>query len=189
MSAQVIHVFFGLIASGKSTLAGMFADRQERPYYNTDRVRKELAGLGATERSPDGMDRGIYTPEFTERTYQAMLERTRQDILAGRSGVVLDGSYARRIDRKQVFDLAAEMEVDICFVLCFCSDQEVRRRLAIRARDPEAVSDGRWEIFVVQKQRFEDPDELAPGRLLRLNTEADPEHLLEQVVRFTTKSP
>ena len=40
-----IFVFFGLIASGKSTLAEHFAKRYHLPYYNTDRVRKELAGI------------------------------------------------------------------------------------------------------------------------------------------------
>ena len=31
----------------------------------------------------------------------------------------------------------------------------VKERLAIRADDPDAVSDGNWEIYLTQKERFQ----------------------------------
>ncbi len=187
MQSAGIYVFFGLIASGKSTLATEFARRHGFSCYNTDRVRKELAGIAANERRPDGMGQGIYTPEFTERTYSAMLEYGRRDLAAGAGGVVLDGSYSRQADRRRVLDLAAELAVRVFFLLCTCSEAEVKRRLAIRARDPDAVSDGRWEIFELQKQGFAEPDELDPGLLLRLDTEAEPDLLLARIEDFVAE--
>jgi len=178
MDRATIYIFFGLIASGKSTLAELFAASHRLPYFNTDRVRKELAGLAASERRPDGIGQGIYSPEFTEKTYQTMLERTEQDLQQGADGVVLDGSYSRRDDRRKVLDLAGSKGVDVFFILCTCSDKEVKRRLDLRAKDPAAVSDGRWEIFVKQKEQFEFPDELAPDQHLQLDTEAEPKQLL-----------
>ena len=59
MNKGTIYIFFGLIASGKSTLAELFAAAHHFPYYNTDRVRKELAGLAANERRPDGLGQGL----------------------------------------------------------------------------------------------------------------------------------
>ena len=174
----MIYIFFGLIASGKSTLAELFGAAHHFPCYNTDRVRKELAGLAANERRLDDLGQGLYSPEFTEKTYQKMLERANRDLLQGADGVVLDGSYSRRDDRRKVLDLAISTGVDVLFILCTCSDKEVKRRLELRARDPEAVSDGRWEIFVRQKETFESPDELEPAQLLQLNTEAAPKQLL-----------
>lgn len=184
MNRGMIYIFFGLIASGKSTLAELFSTAHHFPYYNTDRVRKELAGLAANERRLDELGQGLYSTEFTEKTYQEMLERTEQDLQQGSDGVVLDGSYGRRDDRRKVADLAAAREVDLLFILCTCSDKEVKRRLELRARDPKAVSDGRWEIFVNQKEKFEFPDELAPDQLLQLDTEAEPEQLLVQLEQF-----
>ena len=178
MDKTTIYIFFGLIASGKSTLAELFAAAHHFPYYNTDRVRKELVGLSANERRPDELEQGIYSPEFTEKTYQAMLERTEQDLQQGACGVVLDGSYSMRDDRRKVLDLAGSKRVDVFFILCTCSDMEVKRRLDLRAKDPAAVSDGRWEIFVKQKEQFEFPDELAPDQHLQLDTEAEPKQLL-----------
>ena len=181
MKKQTLYIFFGLIASGKSTLAELFAEKQKLPYYNTDRVRKELAGIAANERRPDGMGQGIYTPEFSEKTYQAMLEQAAQDCKQGAAGVVLDGSYSKATDRHKVIDLAKALCADVLFILCSCSEQETQQRLALRAKDPNAVSDGRWEIFIRQREKFERPEELPPHQVRYIDTEAEPERLLELV--------
>jgi len=60
-----IYVFFGMIASGKSFLARSFAQNRNYACYNTDRVRKELAGLDPVTNCPDGFNQGIYTQEFS----------------------------------------------------------------------------------------------------------------------------
>ncbi|MCI5227231.1 MAG: hypothetical protein D3918_11410 [Candidatus Electrothrix sp. AX2] len=182
-----LYVFFGLIASGKSTLAELFAQNQGVPYYNTDRVRKELAGIAANEHRADGMDgmdsmgQGIYTPEWSERTYQTMLDRAAQDCNQGAKGAVLDGSYSKVVDRHNVSELAVSLDAKIHFFLCSCSEQETQRRLAQRAKDPNAVSDGRWEIFIQQREQFEQPDELSPHQITRIDTEAEPEKLLQEL--------
>ena len=182
MDQPSLYVFFGLIASGKSTLAELFATTQDFPYYNTDRVRKELAGIAANERRPDGMGQGIYTPAFSERTYQAMLDSAAQDFNKGATGVVLDGSYSKATDRHKVCELAHTLETKIFFILCSCSEQETQRRLSLRAQDPNAVSDGRWEIFVRQRTTFEQPDELPPHQFTHIDTEAEPQELLRHLV-------
>jgi len=173
-------VFFGLIASGKSTLAEKFAESENMDYLNTDRVRKELAGIEATQHQSEDLGQGIYSPAFTERTYAAMLARAADGLGRGK-GVVLDGSYSRRRDRAAVLACGRQEKAPVRFILCFCSDTEVKRRLEMRARDPLAVSDGRLEIYLKQKESFEPPDELASDQLLQLNTEADPAFLLRQI--------
>ena len=165
-----IVVFFGLIASGKSTLAAAVARQKKMLYLNTDRVRKELAGLRPTDRGGRAFGQGIYTAQFTEKTYQAMLDRAAEQLQQG-EGVVLDGSYSRRSHRAQVEACARRYHTHALFILCHCSDTEVQRRLALRAQDPSAVSDGHWEIYLRQKESFEPPDEIPASRLLSLNTE------------------
>ena len=182
MEQPTLYVFFGLIASGKSTLAELFAATQCFPYYNTDRVRKELAGIAANERRPDGMGQGIYAPEFSKRTYQTMLDSAAQDFNKGATGVVMDGSYSKAMDRQKVSELASALDVQILFIFCSCSEQETQRRLALRAQDPNAVSDGRWEIFVQQRTTFEQPDELPPHQIIHIDTEAEPQELLRHLV-------
>ncbi|MGR0482307.1 MAG: AAA family ATPase [Candidatus Electronema sp. V4] len=180
-SERTIYIFFGLIASGKSFLAERFAAERGLPYFNSDRVRKELAGIAATERRPDGIGQGIYTPELSSKTYQTMLERAEESLQNGAVGVILDGSYSIAAGRSEVRRLAESVGARPLFILCSCSEEETERRLELRAKDPNAVSDGRWEIFIRQRETFAQPDELPPEMLLRLNTEAEPEALFRQI--------
>ena len=178
---RAIYVFFGMVASGKSTLAREFADRHLLPYYNTDRVRKELADLELTSKRPDGLNQGIYTAEFTSRTYGAMLDYAEKDIRSGNKGVVLDGSYHRREERSRIRQLAINVDAVSIFIQCVCSDDVVKKRLEMRALDPKAVSDGRWEIYQAQKKSFAIPDEIPASELIILDTEDTVSRLLDKL--------
>ncbi len=183
-SLPVLYVFLGLIASGKSTLAERFAAEHGLPCYNTDRVRKELAGVDAGQSRTERYNQGIYTREFTGKTYQKLLDRAAADLASGASGVVLDGSYIRREERDRVRHLAIRMGARAVFVLCRCSDETVRLRLEQRARDPEAVSDGRWEIYQAQKESFQEPDPEVEPDLVILETEMPVDELIAEVNRI-----
>lgn len=165
-----LYVFGGLIATGKSTLAAAWAARQGVAHYNSDVVRKELVGLAPTANRKEDADQGIYTPEFTRKTYDTLLERAAAELKQGRS-VVLDASYLDRQERQLVLELARRLGVECRFILCDCADQVKRERLKLRAQDPQAVSDGRWEIYLRQKEKFQPPDELAPEQLLTIDTD------------------
>lgn len=176
-----IVVFFGLTASGKSTVGQAFARVHGFPYFNTDRVRKELTGLQPTDKRPDGVGQGIYTKTLTRQTYQIMLDRCSDELKHGARGVVLDGSYARRTDRDQVRLTAEFLGADVVFVFCTCTEREVQRRLELRRQDTTAVSDGRMEIYRYQQRSFELPGELAADQLINLNTEDQIDQLLTQL--------
>lgn len=177
-----ILVFFGMTASGKSTLAALCAARLGAPHYNTDRVRKELAGLAANTRRPDGIGQGIYTAELSEQTYAALLDRAAADIRAGQTLVILDGSYASRESRERARRAAAALGAEIRFVHCVCGEAETLRRLDLRARDSEAVSDGRLEIYRHQQHTFTEPAD-DEADIFRLDTEEGPETLSARLER------
>ncbi|MEN8139616.1 MAG: AAA family ATPase [Thermodesulfobacteriota bacterium] len=169
-----LFIFMGLIASGKSTLAQLFAQRNDLPYYNSDVVRKELAGLKGGAAAAFGA--GIYTPEFSRRTYYELWSRALAELSGGKS-VVLDGSYHKKSERWRLVE-ACGTSYDYTFILCTCPPAETRERLLRRAEDPEAVSDGTWDIFVKQQQQFEYPHELSKSHLLVVPTCASPDELL-----------
>jgi hypothetical protein len=165
-----VWVFFGLIASGKSYLAEAWAVRHGFAHLNSDRIRKELAGPAALSGRGAPPNQGIYTPEFSRRTYDELLQRAAAPLAAGQS-VLLDASYQSRAERDLVRNWAAGLSAQVYFVQCICPEEEVKRRLGLRAADPDAASDGRWEILQVQKSRFECPDELAGAQLVTLTTD------------------
>ncbi len=188
MPAKIdLFIFFGLIASGKSTLAEAWANNIGASYYNSDRVRKELADMQATaQREP--YNTGIYTPEFSRRTYDRLLILAEADLTSGKT-VVLDGSYQARHERDLVRELSQRRAKIYKFVLCSCSGTVTKERLDIRANDPEAVSDGRWEIYLQQKEHFTFPDELGTEELINLSTEAPVDELIDRLSGSITVAP
>ena len=188
MPQPELFIFFGLIATGKSTVAQAWAERRNLHYYNSDVVRKELSGLTPQTRQSETANQGIYSSEFTAKTYAALLERAGHDLTQGQ-GVVLDASYQRKADRDQVRMLAQRLGVRLYCVLCVCPEEEMKRRMAERALDPQAVSDGRWEIYLKQKERFEPPTELSPDQLITLSTDLPVETVLAQLSAHLETQP
>jgi len=177
---NTLYVFFGLIATGKSTLAEAWAESLHLPYYNSDRVRKQLAGLKEETSRQEEFNQGIYSKKFSRQTYTALLERAALHLQQGVS-VVLDASYQAKEERQRVRDLASLMAGRICFILCTCPEKEMKTRMAARGKDPAAVSDGRWEVYLEQKKRFEPPDEIAAGELIVIDTRAPVAQLLKRL--------
>ena len=175
-------IFFGMVAAGKSFLARRWAERHGCAYYNTDVVRKQLAGMMPGTRQPAGIGQGIYNPELTRRTYDELLQLARQerDRLAG--CVVLDGSYRDQGERDRI--VAGIGGCKIYFIYCRCSESCIRQRLALRAEDPAAVSDGTWEIYQMQRRQFQVPEQITGAQLLMLDTERPLPELLEAVDNF-----
>jgi len=178
----VLYVFFGKIASGKSTLSQAWAWHKQLPCYNSDWVRKELAGLNPTESQRETIDAGIYTREFSQKTYGTLLARAEARLQRGDS-VILDASYQYAKDRQALRDLAGNLNCHVCFIFCQCSEVEMKRRMDTRERDPASVSDGRWEIYLKQKKRFEPPAELGTQELIVIDTQKPLEELLNELDR------
>lgn len=184
---ETLYVFFGLIASGKSTLAESWAQSLGIKSYNSDRVRKDLAGLAVNAPQRESFNSGIYTAEFSRKTYDALLAHAEADLSAKRS-VVLDGSYQSKAERLRVQEIAWRHKVPLIFIECRCPEMRLKERMAKRALDPSAVSDGRWEIYLQQKDRFERPDELAAGELITIDTDAPVDTLIARLVVLVQKA-
>ena len=65
-------VIFGLMATGKTTLARALGQALGLPVVESDRVRKLLAGLEPTTRAAVAFGQGIYAADFSARTYAEM---------------------------------------------------------------------------------------------------------------------
>jgi len=180
--APVVYVFFGMIATGKSTISQVWAKHKQLPCYNSDRVRKELAGINPTETQRESADSGIYTKGFSQKTYNALLNKAEAKLQQGDS-VIIDASYQYAHDRQGIRELAKELKCQVYFILCQCPEAEMKLRMELRGKDPGAVSDGRWEIYLKQKKRFELPDELPDSELIILDTRAPIEELLDKLIK------
>ncbi|MER7542925.1 AAA family ATPase [Spirillospora sp. NPDC127506] len=98
----------GLPGTGKSTLAGALADRLGCAVLSSDRVRKELAGLAPLDSAAAPYGTGLYTEEWSRRTYRELADRAARLLRLGET-VVLDASWTSK-EQRDLAALVAEHE-------------------------------------------------------------------------------
>ena len=172
-------VVMGLPASGKTTLARALAGRLGLVHVSSDLVRKELAGLGPTERRADPFGQGLYDPAATRRTYAALRRRAARWLRRGRS-VVLDATFGRAAERAAVRRLASRAGARLVVLACEADDATLRERLAARAAEGGSASDARLEIWPALRAAFSRPAELPEA--IALDATAPPDVLVERAI-------
>lgn len=181
---------FGLTGTGKSTVARELSGHLGgAKVISSDVVRKKLLGLNPKKRMLDQYRAGAYSSDVTDRTYEAMLNEARPLLLAGKS-VVLDASYLRRAHRKAAAKLAKDTGAQLACVVVEADERDVHRRLDARLAAGKDPSDGRWEIYVQQKRRFQPPAEVPPQRLITVDTSRGwKSQMADAVTRLRAISP
>ena len=161
-------IICGLMGTGKTTIAKNIAERNGWALVSSDLVRKELAGIPATQHEYVGWGEGIYSSEFSEKTYKRMNELAEQFLRRGRS-VVMDACYGKRSERVDTHALARATNAEFTCIELVCPENEIKRRLTARS-DQRRTSDGRWAIFADQKFRFENVNEFAKDEHILVDT-------------------
>ncbi|MHB8068707.1 MAG: AAA family ATPase [Desulfobaccales bacterium] len=174
-----VVVIFGLMGTGKTTLAKALGDELGWPVVHSDAVRKNLAGLTPTTPTPTAFGQGIYDEDFSRRTYEEMRGQAASHLAAGQN-VILDGSYKRDAERELVKQLARENAAVAVFLYCACPVEVVLKRLDLRTQDPQSISDGREEIFEAQARDF-DPVDLTLPDYWGVSTNRDLPAVVEKV--------
>ncbi len=166
----------GLMGTGKTRQADELGRRAGVPVWHSDVVRKRLAGLDPTEerRVPFGTD--IYAPEWTEKTYDALIEEARTELSRGNS-VILDASWSRAEQRARARRAAGEREALFAVIECTASDEALRARLS---RPDRSITDGRIELLDDQRAAYEHPQDGEADLLLRIDTSGDFEPVAER---------
>jgi aminoglycoside phosphotransferase family enzyme/predicted kinase len=181
--SPALIVLCGLPACGKSTVAQALAERSGFTVFNSDVIRKRMAGILPTERAGGGFGQWIYDREFTAATYQALAEAAGQ-VLRGGDGVIIDATYKDAGERMRLYDLARQLAVPIVFAQCAVSDEQARQRLAERAQRPDTISDATWETYVRHQAAFAPLGPELAGCHLRVDGGAPPAGSACEIERF-----
>jgi len=180
-SKPALIVVFGLIGTGKSTLAHALSDELSCRAISSDGVRKEIMGLRPTERRYEEYDKGIYSRDITEIIYREVLNRGRRAVEEGKI-VILDASFSKREFRELVLHEAEALGIPFYFIETKASEEHIKRRLVEREKWGKSVSDGRWEIFKRFRDEFEEPSELPKDKHLVVTTDETLEETLTQAL-------
>ena len=112
---------------------------------------------------------GIYTPQWTERTYSECLRRAEALLFEGQR-VVVDASFVAESNRRRFLDLAVRSGVPGVLLLCHADPSVVRTRLESRRDD---ASDADWTIYLEAARRWEEPGPDTRGTVREIDTGAD----------------
>jgi predicted kinase len=166
----------GLPGTGKSTLAHALAQHAALRVIRSDVVRKELAGVGGEQcRSAPGQ--GIYTAEWTKKTYTECLHRA-EELLFDGERVLLDANFREENQRQKFLEAGVRWGVPTFFLLCETEPELVRTRLATRKGD---ASDADWVVYENAVEAWEEVGPETRSRLRTINTG----DALELVIRRT----
>lgn len=147
-------VLCGVVGTGKSTVADAVAEALGGAVVASDRVRKRLAGLGATERVTGAAQRDLYSPERTARVYAGLLERAAPVVASGRTAV-LDATFPRAPFRDRALAFARERGLPALLVEVRCPERVALARLARRRREGRDPSDAGPELYRSSADGFE----------------------------------
>jgi putative hydrolase of the HAD superfamily len=180
---QLVLAVGGLVASGKSTLAGALADHMNIPIVIADHVRDQLLHGAPGRLVHESHWTKNFEPGFQERVYVESLRRAERVLSSGRA-VVLDGCFAHARDRIAAQQLARRARIPFRFIELRISDEVQRERIAKRN---EVDRQGGWqEIAKTLASDWEPASELREDEFQVLDGNRP---LAENVSKVVSKLP
>jgi predicted kinase len=177
----------GIIGTGKSTIAKEVAKRIDAEIISSDYVRKKLiAGISPKVHKYEKFGEGIYSKEFTERTYLKMVELAKAELAQDKS-VILDASFSKRWQRSKAYELAMQMNSKFLCIEFTCSEEELKKRLGRRLTRSTGISNGRLEILSEHKASFEKVQEFTKELHLVVDTTYTKEECIEAILARLAK--
>jgi predicted kinase len=170
----------GLPGTGKSTLAQGLTRRGEFRSIRSDFVRKELAGLAAETAARAPFREGIYSADWTERTYVECLRRAEQLLLDG-NRVIVDASFGEEKKRRLFLEAAARLAVPAVLLVCRAEPEVVRARLKQRRSD---VSDADIGVYERAAERWVGIDSSTMRFAREVTTSGTEDEALERAIEI-----
>jgi hypothetical protein len=181
--APALLIVCGLVGTGKSTIARLLGDLTGFSVFNSDTTRKQLAHIPTTARPQDEYRPGIYSDNFTRRTYDTLLTEAERSLREGR-GVIVDATFKEPRYRALFLNLASRLKIPVLFVECQAQEQEIFRRLQERGRRLDEVPDATWNVYIRNQEGFVPLRDIPDHCHITVNTETKLEEGIERVEEF-----
>lgn len=145
----ILCITHGFSGSGKSYASRRLAAQLGALHLRSDVERKRLAGLDPTAYSGAQLVSGMYHPDFTQRTYQKLLDDARTILTAG-FPVIVDATFLKRALREKFQELARLSKCPF-LILDFQAPQEIlRQRIQKRLRERHDPSEADLKVLDYQ---------------------------------------
>ena len=176
-----IIVIMGLPASGKSTVANIVSKSIKAKILNSDVIRKRLAGIDPYSRGEYKYEKGIYSPQFTKKVYNTMIEEAIKE--AKKTDVILDATFSQRRFRDKLRKRCKENNIKCYFFFLNAEEREILKRLKKREFE-RTVSDANIDIYKKVKEKFEFPQD---NEAIIIDANRKPEAISEEIIKILNK--
>lgn len=159
--APTLFIMHGVSGSGKSFLSERLAVQLGAVRMRSDLERKRLAGT-QPDAAGGGFKQGLYSPEFSDRTYARLLECA-QSCLQGGMSVIVDAAFLCGEERRLFAGLAAQQRAKFVIVSCQAAARIMAERIEQRRQARVDPSDADVSVLDRQLRNGQPlrPDELA----------------------------
>ena len=153
-----LFITCGTMGCGKSTLVDQLSFELGLTTFNSDTVRKQMAGVPPETPVKASFGEGLYSEQISKDTYIHLRQLAGEALSSGRS-VVIDAGFGSAAERSECARLAVFHGAKFIILYVQCDPEEQRRRLRERSSRGDSVSDGRVELLDQQIRFFEPPDD------------------------------
>lgn len=168
----------GLSGSGKTTLSSQLLARLPAVRVRSDVERKRLAGLGTLDTSGSALDGGIYTPEFSQLTYERLLEISER-LLTNGHAVIVDATFLKQDQRQPFLELANRLGIPLAIAACQVAEATAETWLTQRSAEGGDAAEADVQVMQAQQRTLEPltPEEAARAITCPMD---QPEQLTQQ---------
>ncbi len=181
-----LFITCGTMGCGKSTLTEQLAFELGLVTFNSDVVRKQLAGMAEEAAVKARYGEGLYSKEMSQETYRQLRLLAARELSYGHS-IIIDAGFGTAAVRTECAQLAAYYKAKFIILLVQCDHNEQRQRLQERTSRGGSVSDGREELLMRQQYEFE-PPENSEGTVIVCSTGGASKHVLNSAVQQIYKA-
>jgi len=153
-TAPCLLINHGLSGSGKSYSTRIILEKYPAIQIRSDVERKRLFGLNKEANKQDEIEKGIYTAEATNKTYDRLVDIARCLLVEGFS-VVVDAANLKPTQRQLFIELAKSLHVPYFILNYQASVDTLRQRVKKRADQSKDVSDATLKVLDYQLETYE----------------------------------
>jgi len=175
-----VIIFFGLSGTGKTFLSQKLLGKIPAVYLASDIIRKKLLNLDPHKHYYAPFEKGIYSPDITEKTYKKLAELAFEELSYGRD-VIIDATFREKKLRELFKNYLKNVKAKFYWIWCKAEDEVIKGRIFKRKKE-NTYSDALWNIYLSQKEKFDHPEDCSP--LLALETSSPEKDLLEKIIEF-----
>ena len=161
-SEPLLLAVIGRVGTGKSTVARALGNELNWPVFSSDQIRKTLAGVPLTRRTPSKKRAEVYSRQMTTRTYRELLAR---GVIAAKTqgGAIVDATFASAAKRELLRQKCEKAYLPFQAVELEVDPGEIERRLRARNKSVGVISDARLEDLEKLLTAYETPSQLSPN--------------------------